>query len=29
MFKDWLEILKYIPENNCFERKFICPECGN
>ena len=29
MFKDWLEILKLIPENNCSARKFICPECGN
>lgn len=29
MFKEWLEILKLIPENNCSARKFICPECGN
>ncbi len=27
MFKDWLEILTHIPENNGYPS--ICPECGN
>lgn len=29
MFKDWLEILKHIPEHNCLAENFVCPECGN
>ncbi|MBP3351083.1 MAG: hypothetical protein J6L65_01615 [Lachnospiraceae bacterium] len=28
MFKDWLDLLKKLPNENYSSETFICPECG-